>query len=277
MSAESRIVDPENSSYIYEWLISDSADDKGNRVAYQYKEENDENVPNVIYETNRSLAKRYLSAIRYGNYPAGEPSGWAFQIAFDYGDIPLGKPDRSHAAMGDARRSFLSTYRPGFEIRTRRRCRRTLLFHAMPEELGEPLTLVREMRFSYDASPVRSLLIRVEEIAHRVYDQVGVLISAAKTLPPSSIDTRRSILIRARSRFNPFAFPRGKQFPEANPASAYRMVDLYGDGLPGVLYVGATTVVYWRPLGEGAYAAPETLPCFLEPFRYEILADRSER
>ena len=71
-TAESRIVDPFDSRRIFSWLISESYDDKGNAVLYEYKAENSQGVdPTLACERNRSEAtrssNRYLKKIKYGN------------------------------------------------------------------------------------------------------------------------------------------------------------------------------------------------------------------
>jgi hypothetical protein len=58
-----------------------------------------------------------------------------FEVVFDYGDhdehAPRPEPDRAWPCCPDP----FSTCRPGFEIRTYRRCHRVLMFHHFP---GEP-------------------------------------------------------------------------------------------------------------------------------------------
>jgi hypothetical protein len=51
------------------------------------------------------------------------------------------------------RRDPFSTYRSGFEIRTYRLCRRILMFHRFPDELGVLRYLVRSTEFGYDEKP----------------------------------------------------------------------------------------------------------------------------
>ncbi|MGK7894437.1 MAG: SpvB/TcaC N-terminal domain-containing protein, partial [Xenococcus sp. (in: cyanobacteria)] len=50
----SRIFDPETPSQIFEWLLSETFNAKGDRVVYEYKSENTDNVPNTLHEINRT-------------------------------------------------------------------------------------------------------------------------------------------------------------------------------------------------------------------------------
>jgi hypothetical protein len=118
---ESRITDPADASRIFSWLICESYDDKGNVIAYQYKQEDDVKIDfSKANERNRDglrpasghrTANRYLKQIRYGNrlpyFPKLEANSpwpvlpidgnWFFEVVFDYGehDATNPKPDDS--------------------------------------------------------------------------------------------------------------------------------------------------------------------------------------
>ncbi|MBK9316772.1 MAG: hypothetical protein IPM55_21380, partial [Acidobacteria bacterium] len=49
----------------------------------------------------------------------------------------------------------------GFDVRTYRLCRRVLMFHHFPEELGTPDYLVRSTAFSFSESPIASFITSV--------------------------------------------------------------------------------------------------------------------
>jgi hypothetical protein len=71
-TAESRIVDPNDPTCIFGWLICESYDDKGNALLYKYKEENTEGVDlRQAHERNRTAqtraVNRYVKRIKYGN------------------------------------------------------------------------------------------------------------------------------------------------------------------------------------------------------------------
>ena len=68
-SPESRIMDPDNPSHVFSWLICQTYDDKGNAIVYSYAAENADNVDlSLVNERSRvRSANRYLKGIQYGN------------------------------------------------------------------------------------------------------------------------------------------------------------------------------------------------------------------
>ncbi|MDP3597943.1 MAG: SpvB/TcaC N-terminal domain-containing protein, partial [Nitrospirota bacterium] len=150
-SAESRILDPADPSRIYSWLICESYDDKGNLIVYGYKAENSQRVTvSTLHEANRSdvtrSANRHIKRICYGNRtpyrpdlistaPTPLPRDWLFEVVFDYGEHDTDMPDPVEEAQPwIARRDPFSMYRPTFEVRTYRLCRRVLMFHHIAED-----------------------------------------------------------------------------------------------------------------------------------------------
>ena len=63
------------------------------------------------------------------------------------------------------REDAFSTYRPGFEVRTYRLCRRVLMFHRI-DELGPEPTLVRSTDFAYEH---RAHLTKLTTVTHAGY------------------------------------------------------------------------------------------------------------
>jgi len=118
-----RIADPKNKQHVYEWLLHETFDAFGNRIAYEYARDNpllySNDEPGIrlpdIFERNRNPTQLYLRRICYGNvpdpllddngtsvtYPSGDAVGllrenhrYVFEVVFDYGDwdIPLKVP-----------------------------------------------------------------------------------------------------------------------------------------------------------------------------------------
>ncbi len=178
----SRVFNPADSnpaapSTVFSWLISESYDDKGNAIVYEYAEENDANVNrSATNERNRvRTANRYMKRIKYGNrisrliQPDLSQAEWLFEVVFDYGEdhcigfdpfptIPDKQKHRYVQASTingkywESRPDPCSTYRSGYEIRTYRRCRRVLMFHHFPDiSAGEKGYdgLVRSTDFDY--------------------------------------------------------------------------------------------------------------------------------
>lgn len=183
---QSRVYDPADESKIFSWLISESYDDKGNAILYEYVAENSDNIDiSQANEQNRvRTSKRYLKRIKYGNLQpllldTTKPSfrkvhteqtdfsnaDWMFELVFDYEEghytlLPLDKT-KSEAeqhqyvqasvpptSKWSIRPDPFSNYRAGFEVRTYRRCHRILMFHSIPDLSSEPY-LVRSTEFEY--------------------------------------------------------------------------------------------------------------------------------
>ncbi|WP_330254176.1 hypothetical protein OG874_06330 [Nocardia sp. NBC_00565] len=251
-TAASRIADPADPSRIFSWLICASHDDKGNVIGYDYKSENDEQVysgkPN---ERNRiRTANRYPKRIRYGNhtpyFPTFDPVAawpalpaedqWYFELVFDYGEhdrtIPL---PQDAPGWGDRPDPF-SSYRSGFEVRTYRLCRRALMFHHFPDELGVGVgCLVRSTDFTYahdaDATnarnPIYSLLTMVTQQGYRRHDR-GY---RSRSLPPVEFAYSEAEI---QSELHEIDRESLEGLP-AGSGDGYQWVDLDGEGLPGIL------------------------------------------
>jgi RHS repeat-associated protein len=250
----SRVYDLDHPWRIYEWLITTTHDDKGNVISYIYEAENGDNVPSQTWESNRLRqmlgTNRYLKRIRYGNrtpyFPTLDadapetplPTAWLFELVFDYGDhtgmFPSPVPDRRWPARLDA----FSNHRPGFEVRTYRRCERALMFHHFPEQQGVGRDcLVRSTTFSYGdlsagqedpASPGYSMLMEVEHWSY-AKDQNGAY--HRRMMPPLSFQYSEARIADTV----PLPAEDLPNLPIGIMGNGYRWVDLDGEGLCGVL------------------------------------------
>ncbi len=206
----SRIFDPATPARVFSWLISESYDDKGNAMVYEYAPENDANVDaSRASERSRGrTANRYLKRIKYGNrvsrlvQPDLAAAEWLFEVVFDYDEghyeeIPLdpGRPEaeqhryvRASADCPSAGTSWavrpdpFSSYRAGFEVRAYRRCRRILMFHHIPDlPTGEKGYdgLVRSTEFDYADLHYGAPVAIEDELAHQGSTRFASFIQAA--------------------------------------------------------------------------------------------------
>ena len=224
--AQSRIADPEHPDHVFSWLICRSFDDKGDAIIYQHAAENDAGVDLTrANERNRSRSSnRYVKHIKYGNrrpllldpdmpsfrkpHTASidlDDAGWMFEVVFDYGDenyrAERPEPDGSvfvHAGLdisGDrpwpVRKDPFSTYRSGFEVRTYRLCRRALMYHHFPDQLGCDDYLVRSTTFEYHEKSIGSCITRVTQSGYKRQDDSRYL---TRALPPLDLDYTASPL-----------------------------------------------------------------------------------
>jgi RHS repeat-associated protein len=292
LDAASRIADPENADHVFSWLICRSYDDTGNAIVYDYVSEDTRGVDMARPSEQRRVreANRYPKRISYGNRqpllldpetpsfrsPHLKPhdldgARWMFEVIFDYGEghYREAPPDaegrvRAHsspaaAAPWPARRDPFSSYRSGFEIRTHRLCRRALMFHRFPDELGAEPCLVRSTAFEYREKPIGSFLARVVQSGHRRCEDGHYL---TRSLPPLDLYYTASPL-----EDPDFA---GYRLEDVDPASldnlpggidgaSYRLLDLDGEGISGVLTEQASAWFYKPNLGGGRFGEVETL------------------
>jgi len=293
-SSESRIADPENLNHVFSWLICHSYDDKGNAIIYEYVAENDDNVDlSLVNERNRARsANRYLKFIRYGNrqpllidpalpsfrqshIPAPDFSlaGWMFEVAFDYGEghyqeTPADADGRTfatatlRAAAGGkwpARPDPFSTYRSCFELRNHRLCRRVLMFHHFPDELGVNDYLVRSTEFDYQEKPNGSFLSQVLQSG---FKRIAMTAPSylKRSLPPLEFEYSVSPLddlTYDRLLLQEVDDESLQNLPAGIDSNSYRWVDLDGEGISGVLSEQADAWFYKRNLGEGHFAPVE--------------------
>jgi insecticidal toxin complex protein TccC len=258
-SSAAQIADPADPNRVFEWLLEAVVDRHGNAQHYVYKAEDLDGVDaDATHEQNRLItANKYLHSICYGSpNPIAQPSllqpdalampngQWHFEVVFDYGEYqidptnsnPYHLPANAHWL---ARQDAFSTYKAGFEIRTSRLCRHVLMFHRFAELNGGEPVLVHALRCHYAESPTVTLLKAVEELGYQHRPNQAY---AVECLPPLEFS------------YNAFA-PAGQTFDllrdeNGTPLTGsdrYALIDLYGEGVPGLLYSDGQTTYYREP------------------------------
>jgi len=245
----SRITDPADNTRVFSWLICESHDDKGNAVFYKYKEENSDGVDLAqVHEKNRApasrSANRYLKRIKYGNRTPHQPGedlslrdDWLFEAVFDYGEHyaenDQGQPtfvsieDNQH--QWESRQDSFSTYRAGFEVRTYRLCRRVLMFHHFPDELGTNDYLVRATEFTYNQTPIASFITKATQASYARRSDNTYL---KKSLPPLEFEYSQAIINEEIKEVDSASL---ENLPYGLDGARYQWVDLDGEGLSGIL------------------------------------------
>lgn len=253
---EARIFDPTDPSRVAAWLPTFRVDPVGRAIEFEYVEEDLHGVDRGAASERSRLrmpqAQRYIKAIRFGNREPAGPDGpapgttWNFVLVFDYGDhdpnAPALTPDRGWAVRPDPS----SSCRPGFDVRTWRRCEAVHVF----QRIGDAYERVSTTRFVY-ADPSASVISRLVEVQHTAWRDAG---GRMATLP--------SVRFRyAEPGIDAHIGPRVR-IPASRQGLAdarTRWVDLHGDGLPGVLTEASSGWWYSRNLGGGRFAAPAAL------------------
>jgi RHS repeat-associated protein len=252
LTSQDRVADPSDSSRIFEWLISRSYDDRGNAILYGYKTENSQGVDqSQCHERNRSdltrSAQRYIKTISYGNRtpvapdltaasPTALPTDWCFTVVFDYGEHDLADPTMTDSAQPwICRADPFSTYRPTFEVRTYRLCRRVLSFHNFPTipSVGDG-RLVRSTGLAHasppTADPTQPFYSYLLSLTQTGYGDGGPP-GPATSFPPVAFSYTEALIdetVREVDADSLRNLPQGFGGP-------YWWVDLDGEGLSGVL------------------------------------------
>lgn len=251
-SAGSRIADPDDATRIFEWLIEESWDDKGNALRYEYKQEDNAGVLNALWESNRLLngnanAQLYLKTVRYGNTVMHDDpnfastTDWHYRLVFDYGEHDAANPTESTPNTWNIRQDPFSTYRSGFEIRTRRLCQRILMFHNFTELGGS--ALVKATNLNYDANAVATRLTRV---VHKSY-QSG---ETPAEMPPLDFTYTEATMDDTLRHFD---IDDLENLPMGVDGQQYTWSDLDGEGITGVLAEYPGGWFYKRNYGDESY------------------------
>lgn len=276
-SQQARIADPEDGQRIFAWLPEFSFDDKGNWIQYEYKAENLEGIPKNRCERNRHnglapFTNRYLKRVRYGNrspYYLDDPydpsipdeqEAYFFELVMDYGEHDEEKPSSADDQCWAMRPDPFSSYRSGFEIRTCRLCRRILIFHHFAEEEHWHLDfgkdcLVWSLGLQYAPSSINgSDLAEVsylKSLTQKGYVRKTDGAYVSRALPPLEFAYQQldwNTTVKVVSREHIANAPVGL-------SGNYQWVDLYGEGISGILTEQAEGWYYKHNLGDGSQGA----------------------
>ncbi len=219
---------------------------------------------------------------------------WLFEVVFDYDEAHIESVPLDAQQPVDAQHRFVlasekagtpwthradafSAYRGGFEVRTTRRCRRVLSFHRIPELAATPY-LVRATEFDYDDFDYSKPHTVASELAHHGSTRVASFIARAtqysferdESQPPvqrNGVTYHRYLAATHPSvefeysqaviddTIRTLDADSGANLPIGVDGSAYRWVDLHGEGAAGVLTEHADAWYYKPNLGDGQLGA----------------------
>jgi RHS repeat-associated protein len=252
-SAASRVTDPSDPTRIFGWLINQTYDDTGNAIVYGYKPEDSQGVDlSQANERNRSnasrSAQRYIKTIQYGNrtpyFPdltKGQatplPTDWCFEVVFDYGEHDAKSPTPAEVHPWTCRPDAFSTYRPTFEVRTYRLCKRVLMFNNFPgaKNVGSNC-LVRSTDLAHTSAPPTDAsqpfysYLKSVSLSGFVSDGAGGYLS--KSLPPVEFTYTQAVIDETVRELDPQS---QMNLPAGIDDKNCRWVDLDGEGLSGIL------------------------------------------
>lgn len=256
-SNSTRIYDAQHPDKVFEWLLEESHDNKGNIILYNYKQENSEGIdrskPSEQFrlKNNSALNNKYIKSIYYGNRDANIPSDWCFQIVFDYGEHNTAQPTSIEETPWKVRLDAFSDYSSGFEIRTYRLCSRILMFHQF-DELGAVPVLVKSTDLSYNLSPELTQLTKARQTGYIKNDDEYI----SKSTPPVEYSYTEAIISSAIQTISAESL---KNLPIGVDGTQYHWVDLDGEGIDGILSEHDGAWFYKSNLGEGNFSPAKVL------------------
>ena len=227
-TAQTRISAPGAASRIYQWSLHEVRDALGNRVVYRY-----ESAHNALYPKE----------IRYGNYRTSDgDEAYALALHFAYAK-PTGAPPVLTDTV-EPRIDAFSSFRSGFEIHTDRLCRAIMAVHRFEKDQIKPEQVVSVTQFDYEEADGPSRLVRAQRTGWRTKSDGSAY---SKSLPP--LDLTYTRWTPDRAYFAPLETPQG-----AVPmpiGGRNQLVDLFGEGRPGILVNQPPDLTYWGPRDGG--------------------------
>ncbi|KAF7927733.1 uncharacterized protein EAE98_006115 [Botrytis deweyae] len=235
---------------IFAWLIVETYDTLGNAIHFSYKREDEsglfeDGMP--LCEMNRSSDSRqrqkYIKSIKYGNTTpcrqiqdweaSVQPSQWMFEVVFDYGEHAQDVPLTTAVQNWTTRKDPFTSCSTGFEIRNYRLCRRILMFHHFPDEIGVKDALTSSLMLQYNENPHGSLLLSCTTLGHSVLNEASGLSYITKSMPPlafkySILPSPETLQLKKAETSNIPYLP-GVTFEKSE------WIDLNGEGSPGIL------------------------------------------
>jgi RHS repeat-associated protein len=209
---------PEDPEQIAAWRLTRTADPFGNRVEYAWSRDRGADGPHR-WDVPELAEIRYVDSL--------DPAlpGWLVTLGFTWEE----RPDP------------FSDFRPGFEVRTRRR-----LAQVAVQVSGKPQK-VFHLRYVQAANGLSLLAgIQVEGL-----DASG----RSETLPPLTFTY--SGFAPGERRFAPVRVP---ELPAGSLLSpGFELVDTTGKGLPDVLELAGARPRIWRNQGDGTFSLPREM------------------
>ncbi|HTR28754.1 MAG TPA: SpvB/TcaC N-terminal domain-containing protein, partial [Puia sp.] len=263
ISPVSKTTCPGDPASTFEWFPDFTYDDKGNCILYEYKPEDHAGMdPTLLHNRNRvngnaSFTNTYLKRIYSGNsdpYIKGNPippaSTFHLETVLDYGEHDPNNIPFNEIQPWIFRPDAFSNYRPGFELRTCRLCRRVLLYHHFAE-LPDGTALISMLNFKYDSNGQIGGFTFLKEVTSTGFTKYPDQSYTQNSLPPISLqyqvhDWNKEI--KNVSRESLLQAPEGIYEPD------YHWVDLYSEGLSGILTERATGLFYKQNLGQGNFS-----------------------
>lgn len=236
-SDDAAVADPDNSNNIFAWKLTQTVDPFGNVILYRYFRDEGE-------DDYHHWNQLYLKEMVYADYRIdNDPETYHFsKVVFEYED----RPDP------------YSSYKQGFEERTRLRCTSIDLYHQPWNDVAEVQQVIHTKRYSLqylDTVAGSNELLPLNEVSLLASISIeGYDGELTESMPPLEF---------RYSQFNPkhqkFQKVKGKDLPLTTIGSGnFELVDLFGNGLPDIVEVNGL-VRYWKNLGNNTFDSPRLM------------------
>ena len=263
-SDQARLTDPDDSSRVFEWLLEEEADERGNVISYQYAAEDRAGLatdsPDPA-EARRSVAYRYPKRVSYGNSEMwenpddGGVGSFRFHLVFDYGDHDDTDPGLAPSQTWNARLDRFSNFRPRFDVRCYRLCRRVLMLHdfssVRADAAGDSVpAVVRALKLYYEERSTISTLAKAQ-VEGWAWTGTSYETESLPELTLTYTEPKLDSTIRHAEGLS--------DLPAGSSMRAWQFVDLDGEGLSGMLTEQGDAWFYKRSEGQGSFARPRCL------------------
>ncbi|WP_118987512.1 SpvB/TcaC N-terminal domain-containing protein [Photorhabdus sp. CRCIA-P01] len=223
---QARLADPACPQHVAEWWLQESLAPDGQQIRYCYRKACQTAALDRVCYGNRE-ATRTLAA--WQDTPPDD-KGWLFVLLFDYGErsCDMMQPPAWQAEKNvpAARTDLIRRYEYGFARQINLLCRQVLMFHCFDELNGGKPLLINRLLAEYDENPELTRLTAVRSVS---YEPTGKPLA----IPP--LDFRYTPFQSAltTSQWQPFD---ALSDTDISGQHHWQLVDLYGEGLPGLLY-----------------------------------------
>lgn len=226
------VANPENRRQIFDWKLTETTDPFGNAIRYEYQRESGDTADHLWDQL-------YLERIQYADYddPETGKQRSSISVTFNYEE----RPDP------------FSDYRPGFEIRTTRRCTTIEVRTHFDVE-----RLVRTYRLIYldrRGLPIEQLPLNAASLLSQVVVE-GQDGESRESMPPLTFGY--TAFEPTRRRYQPFTGAAGARPERSLGHPEYELVDVFGNGLPTVVEFD-DQVRFWRNRGDGRFDLLRTM------------------
>ena len=254
-------------------------DDKGHCSLYEYKTEDGFGIKSSLVQNknrvngNAAFTNAYLKRVRYGIHSPylnhGEvfaaPAEFFFETVFDYGEhdniIPFNETN-----LWTFRPDAFSDYRSGFEVRNCRLCKRVLLYHHFAELPGGS-ALIKSIGFVYDDNGEHGFTF-LKEIIPTGYTKHDSGNYTQKSLPPFAFAYQRH---NWNTQVNTISSEEVDNIPIGIDDASYQFVDLYNEGLSGILTEQNDAWYYKNNLGDGQFVRKTGTPSLQRLGQYVVI------